>query len=59
MIKDYKKTKGVTKFGRNVPHRPRLMGGVKGHNMHETSFAHILFATGVSGKPRPVGGELH
>jgi hypothetical protein len=24
-----------------------------------TSFAHILFATGAPGKPRPVGGELH
>jgi hypothetical protein len=27
--------------------------------MNETSFAHIVFATGVLGKPRPVGGELH
>ena len=27
--------------------------------MNETSFAHILLATGVPGKPRPVGGELH
>jgi len=27
--------------------------------MKETSFAHILFATGVPGKPRPVGGKLH
>jgi hypothetical protein len=26
--------------------------------MKETSFAHILFATGVPGKPRPVGEEL-
>jgi hypothetical protein len=25
-------------FGRNVPRRPRLVGGVKGHNMNETSF---------------------
>jgi len=27
--------------------------------MNETSFAHILFATGVPGKPRRVGEELH
>jgi hypothetical protein len=38
---------------------PALWGGVKGHNMNKTSFAHILFATGVPGKPRPMGGELH
>jgi hypothetical protein len=44
---------------RNVPRKARLQNGVKGHNMKETSFAHILFATGVSGKPRPVGGKLH
>jgi hypothetical protein len=49
----------VRNFDRNVPRKPRLVGGVKGHNINETSFAHILFATGVSGKPRPVGGELH
>jgi hypothetical protein len=34
------------------------IGGVKGHNMNKTSFAHIVFATGVLGKPRAVGGEL-
>ena len=37
----------------------RLVGGGKDHNMNETSLAHILFATGVPGKSRPVGGELH
>jgi hypothetical protein len=26
--------------------------------MNETSFAHILFATDVPGKPRPVGGSF-
>ena len=25
-------------FGRNVSRQPRLVGGVKGHNMNETSF---------------------
>jgi len=25
-------------FDRNVPRKPRLVGGVKGHNMNETSF---------------------
>ncbi len=43
----------MTFFGRNVPRNPRLEGRVKGHNMNETSSAHILFATGVPGKPRP------
>ena len=28
-------------------------------NIKVISFAHILFATGVSGKPRAVRGELH
>jgi hypothetical protein len=27
--------------------------------MNEISFAHILFATGAPGKPRPVAGKLH
>ena len=40
----------IEMVGRKVPR------GVKGHNMNETSFAHILFATGVPGKPHPVGG---
>ncbi len=35
---------------RNVPRKPRLVGGVKGYNTNETSFAHILFATGAPGK---------
>ena len=39
-------------LGRNVPRKPRLGGGVEGHNMQETSSAHILFATDVPGKPR-------
>jgi hypothetical protein len=42
-----------------APSRQSGIGGVEGHNMKQTSFAHILFATGVPGKPRPVGGELH
>ncbi len=25
-------------FGRTVPRKPRLVGGVKGHNMNEISF---------------------
>jgi hypothetical protein len=44
---------------RQVPHKPRLAVGVKEHNMNEISFAHILFATGAPGKPRPVAGKLH
>jgi len=35
---------------RNVPRKPRLVGGFKGHNMKKDYLA---------GKPRPVGGELH
>jgi hypothetical protein len=35
---------------RNVPRRPRLVGGVEGHNIKRDHLA---------GKPRPVGGELH
>ena len=38
------------KFGRNVPCKPRLVGGVKGHNMKRDY---------LTGKPRPVAGELH
>ena len=34
---------------RNVPRRPRLAGGVKGHNVKQNHF---------TGKPRPVAGEL-
>jgi SAM-dependent methyltransferase len=34
---------------RQVPRKPRLVGGVKGHNQNENF---------LSGKPRPVGGEL-
>ena len=37
-------------FGRNVPRKPRLVGGVKGHNMKRNY---------LTGKPRPVAGELH
>jgi hypothetical protein len=36
--------------GRSVPLKPRLVGGVKGYNMKR----HYL-----TGKPRPVAGELH
>jgi hypothetical protein len=32
------------------PRKPRLAGGVKGHNMKRNY---------LSGKPRPVAGELH
>ena len=35
---------------RNVHRKPRLVGGVKGHNMKRNY---------LTGKPRPVGGELH
>jgi hypothetical protein len=45
--------------GRSVPRPPKrdrrgpcLPAGRKGRNMDEISFVHILFATGVSGKPR-------
>jgi hypothetical protein len=37
-------------FDRNVPRKPRLVGGVKGHNIKRDYLA---------GKPRPMGGELH
>jgi N-acetylglucosamine-6-phosphate deacetylase len=36
--------------GRNVPRKPRLAGGVKGHNM---------IGNYLSGKPRPEAGQLH
>jgi hypothetical protein len=35
---------------RNVPRKPHLVGGVKGHNMKRNY---------LSGKPRHVAGELH
>jgi len=38
---------------------PCLPAGRKGHNMNDISFARIRLATGVPGKPRPLGGELH
>jgi len=38
----------ITTFGRDVSRKPRLGGGVKGHNMSETSF---------SGSPA-LGGKL-
>ena len=37
-------------FDRQVPRKPRLVGGVKGHNINEISFP---------GSPALVGGELH
>ncbi len=37
--------------GRQVPRKPRLVGGVKGHNQKEISLAHILFATACPGSP--------
>ncbi|MDH7499187.1 MAG: UxaA family hydrolase, partial [candidate division NC10 bacterium] len=36
---------------RSVPRKPRLVGGIKGHNPDKTHF--------LAGKPRLVGGELH
>ncbi len=42
--------KWLKEFGRQVPRKPSLVGGVKGHNIKEKFF---------SGKPRPVDGELH
>jgi hypothetical protein len=36
-------------FGRNVPRKPRLAGGVKGHNMKRNY---------LTGKPWPVAQEL-
>jgi hypothetical protein len=46
-------------FDRNVSRKPCLVGGVKGHNMNKTSFADILFATGVSGKPGRRAGSFN
>ena len=37
-------------LGRNVPRKPRLASGMKGHNMKRTH---------LTGKPRPVAEELH
>jgi D-alanine-D-alanine ligase len=37
-------------FDRNVPRKPRLLGGVKGHNMNDTT---------LPGSPALMGGELH
>ena len=48
-----------------MPRKPRLVGGVKGHNMNEISFARFRLATTCPEAPpclpRPngVGGELH
>jgi hypothetical protein len=44
---------GIDKYdgGRSLPHNPRPASGVKGHNMNETSFAHILLATACPGSP--------
>jgi len=46
-----------------VPCKPRHVGGVKGHNMKETSFPgspfDILRAMSFAERPRLVGGELH
>jgi len=35
----------------NVSRQPRPVGGVKGHNMNETSFAPLLLATACPGIP--------
>jgi len=43
---------------RNVPRKPHLVGGVKGHNMNEISFARILLATACPGSPALWAGEL-
>ena len=40
----------IKAFDRQVPRKPRLVGGAKGHNQK-----HYFFP----GKPRPVAGELH
>jgi len=40
----------ILNVGRKVPRKPCLLGGIKDHNQKR----HFL-----SGKPRPVGGELH
>ena len=36
-------------FDRNVPRKPRLVGGVEGHNVKRSY---------LTGKPRPVAGQL-
>jgi len=45
-------------FGRKVPRKPRLVGGVKGHNMNETSFARIWLATACPGSPALWAGSF-
>src|SRR4030042_3469855 len=47
-----------TTVGRNVPRKPRLVGGVKGHNMNVISFARISLAASRPGSPA-LCGELH
>jgi phosphoglycolate phosphatase len=42
-----------------VPRKRPPSGGVKGYHRNDISLAHILFATGVPGKPCPVGGTSH
>jgi hypothetical protein len=48
-VRDLQFQNPVLNFGRNVARKPRLVGGVKGHNMNEISFP---------GSPA-LGGELH
>jgi len=43
---------------RSVSRKPRLVDGVKGHTMNETSSARILFATACPGSPGPNGREF-
>jgi hypothetical protein len=42
-----------------VPRKPRLVGGVKGHNQNEISLAHILFATACPGSPALWAGSFN
>jgi hypothetical protein len=46
------------KIDRQVPRKPRLVGGVKGHNINEISFPHFPLATTCPGTPALWAGSF-
>ena len=50
----------IRTFDRQVPRKPRHVGGVKGHNQKRYLFARFRLATSCPGKPPGLyRGELH
>ena len=49
----------LIKVDRQVPRKPRLLGGVKGHNINGISLAHILLATACPGSPALWAGSFN